>query len=169
MQAVGRVERVAASGRVAGPHRPERLPVDGEGPSPGEVSAGGGEPGAPEPGQERTDQKHGSPQLSHEAGVRLVVRNVPALDTDGGRAEPLDRGAQAAQQLPHDRNIADPGHVGQLARLGGEETGRQQRKSGVLVPFDVDAPSQSVAALDDEPGLRPPTADRASRYENSPR
>src|SRR5213082_2456003 len=79
---------------------------------------------------------------------RCVLANVPRIsDVEVMARLLLDLGAEVEEQPRHHLDVADSRHVGEDTSVGRQETGGEQRQSGVLVAFDVDRSGQPLTAF----------------------
>ena len=96
------------------------------------------------------EQQDRAAQPADQRAVGLVLHHVATVNAQGGAANSLDFGPQVEQQAGHHLHVGDARHIGQRARLVGQQARGHQRQRGVLVAFDVDAAAESTAALDYE-------------------
>ena len=100
--------------------------------------------------QQRSGQQDRRADLSRELGIGLDEHLALRVNAHDVRLEPLDRGADAFQDLQHDPDVLNVRQVAQDDRLVGEQTRRQDRQRRVLVAAGTDRPFQPAAAFDDE-------------------
>ncbi len=146
-EAIGSLELMDIAPHLSRPHRPQRLQVRRDRASCREVATRRGETGPAEPSEKRTKQQDRPAEPADKTRVGLRRGDLFAADINGRRADALHVGAESLQQLGHDPHVSNARHVGQPARLIGEQTGGQQGQRRVLVPFDIDAAGQRVSTL----------------------
>src|SRR5688572_12825524 len=88
--------------------------------------------------------------LPAEGGVQLGRLDLLRVDRERVAGGPLGARTDRLDEIHQRLHVADARHVLEMYRLLGEERGRDDRQSGVLVAGWADAAGQSVAALDEE-------------------
>ena len=100
-------------------------------------------------GDERAEHRDGPADPADQVVVGLVAERRRDLDRHRRRATG-DRAPQAADQLRHDRDVQDVGHVGQDRRAFGQQRGGHQLQDAVLGPAHGDLARESRSTGHDE-------------------
>ena len=123
----------------------ERARADG-------VATGQGDVGFAGPGQQRPEHRDGRPHPPHEVVVGAVVDLLRDVDRDrGGAAVTLHVATEPAQQLGHDRDVEDVGHLAQRGDAGGQQSCRHELEHRVLGAGDPHLTGEPGAAGHPEP------------------
>ena len=110
------------------------------------VAPGQGDPGLPAPGQQGPEDYEGGPHPSHQfergLGDQLVGGNQPE-----GTILPADVTPEVGEDVAHQRDVVDLGHVGELMSPGSEDGGDHLLESCVLRAADSNSAAEPVPAL----------------------
>ncbi len=104
----------------------------------------------PATGEQRAEHvDRGTDPLDQLVGRdRHDVAGVRQFETPRRRAHHVD--ADRREQIAHDRDVGDVGHVGEVERAIGEQRRRHQLEHGVLRPGNGDRPGEWTVAPDED-------------------
>ena len=117
-----------------------------DGPGPEVVAPGQRDPGLATAGQEGPEDYEGGPHSSHQfergLGDQLIGGNQPE-----GTILPADVTPEVGEDVTHQRDVIDLGHVGELMSPGSEDYGDHLLESRVLRAADSNGAAEPVPAL----------------------
>ena len=150
LETVWRLQRVSGCLGDAHAHVPQRVKMRPDAAARREIAAGRRDDGAASTSQERPHQQHRPAKAPDQRPIGLVLCHLLAADAQRRRSDAVDLCAHIEEKSAHHLDIRDARHVGEDARLIGQQARRNQRQRGVLVAFDVETAVQAMTAFDDQ-------------------
>ncbi len=132
-----------------GTEGPEALEVKIDGAAADDTATGKGHLGFLVLAQERTQQVVGGANLLHILVIQNQAVDGGAVDANRVRVHPLNHGADVADGIQHDVDVADIGEIVDENCFVGHDGGCQDGERGILRAANLHFADQSVAALYD--------------------